>query len=150
MKTLKGSSLYYKARAVFGNANISVTDSEYALPSEKWITGKFYHNFNWWMQSNGVKKWKTYTDCDNKAFAYFVCANISHAKTMEARERASMETYEGIAVGVMFYLIDGKKTSGHAINVVYTNGKLIYIEPQNGEQLKLTKKEIDSCWYVTF
>ena len=150
MKTLKGTSLYYVLRGRFKNANISVTDEQYALPGESWIKGKFYNNFNWWMQSNGVKKWKTYTDCDNKAFAYYVCANISHAKTMEARERSGLETCEGISVGVLFYLIGGKKTSGHAINVVYTNDKLIYIEPQKGKQLNLTKKEIDSCWYVTF
>ena len=150
MKHIKSIALYAKSRATFKNANITVSDIDYACPSEGWIRGKFYHNFSWWMENNGVKKWKTYTDCDNKAFAYFVCANISHAKTMQARESASMETYEGISVGVMFYRIGGNKNSGHAINVIFTNDKLMYIEPQTGEQLLLTQKELDSCWYVTF
>jgi hypothetical protein len=138
------------------NADVYITDGNYMAPKKSWVSGKLYFKlFSEWLWDNGLDTWKSHWDCDNFAFAFFTFAQICHSKTMKLFENQGKRTAQGISVGVMFYKkgIDksaGEKGGGHAINVVYTDNKVEYFEPQNGQFVDLTNDERESCWFVTF
>jgi hypothetical protein len=118
-----------------------ITDSDYALPTSKFLLGQFYTFYQAWAWENNLSKWKKKWDCDNFSSLYYVFAQICHVTAGERPE-------EGIAVGEMFYLQD--KGGGHAVNLAMTEKGIIIIEPQNGTEIKLSDKEKLSCWAIRF
>lgn len=131
------------------NADIYISDVDYSIPKREWVRGNFYRLYKSWLSRHGLHTWKSYHDCDNKAETFSTFASFCHAKTMTAREREGKETYQGIAVGVVYYLIGGNKNKGHAINIIYTQNGIEFLEPQNGRFQNLTQKEKDSIWFVS-
>ena len=117
-----------------------ITDANYARPTTAWLTGKFNDYFRNWLFQNDLLKWAENFDCDNFSSFYYSFAQACHTK--------SNRKEQGIAVGEMFYRQNG--TGGHAINVAITEKGVIYIEPQTGQQIKLTDVEKQSCWSVRF
>lgn len=128
-------------------ARVSVTDSNYISPSKSWVEKKLYKNFYNWLVENNLQKWQKYKDCDNYAFALRVFANMCHAKTMQVYEQAGRQVFEGLSLGVMFYLINGERGRGHAVNFTIQNdGTILYIEPQTGKWFDFTQEEKKSTW----
>lgn len=121
--------------------NIIVGDGSYAMPTSSWLFGKFK---SWYFTMLGALKSSGYSaqwDCDDFASIFRVMAQICHAQTRTRPE-------EGIAVGELFYMMDSG--GGHAICCAFTENGLIFIEPQTGEQLKLSATELQSVSFVRF
>ena len=106
----------------------------------------YFKNFSKWLWANNLSKWKAHWDCDNFAFAFYTFAQICHARSMD--KAIEEDQAQGLSIGVMFYKKEG--AGGHAINIIYTEGKLWGFEPQSGKFLNLTQKEKDSCWFIVF
>lgn len=117
-------------------------DSQYELPKADWLLGPF-----WLWLRKGVmlplgltdyedSKW----DCDDFSRFYAASAGICHKR--------SAKRNSAIAVGEFWFRReDGVK---HAICVAITDKGRIFIEPQTGEEVILSKQEIQSSWLVRF
>lgn len=126
----------------FTNAQLIISDVDYALPKASWLTGTFYDFYNGWRFDHNLNEWANKNDCDNFASLFYAFSQICHAK--------SNREEQGIAVGELFYFIGGDKNRGHAINIAMTDKGLIAIEPQNGRIQELTKAEKESAWFIRF
>ena len=124
----------------FKNAKLFISDGTYARPTTSYLTGKFYEFYTAWLSDHNFSQWRATWDCDNFASTYYVFAQMCHAKA--ARKE------EGISVGELFYRQD--TGGGHAINLAITEKGVVIIEPQNGQEMTLSKKEKESCWMIRF
>jgi hypothetical protein len=116
------------------------SDENFNLPKSEWIFDKFYPWFHEELTRYGVSEWNKKFDCDDFAAFFRILAQICHKK--------SKGSTDGLAVGEIHY--DQENTGPHAINVVLTEKGPIFIEPQTGEQLILTKNEQNSIYRVRF
>jgi len=91
--------------------------------------------------NKGVANWDNSFDCNRFTLYFQAFSQIEYFKT-------SNGSNSSVAIGEVFYLKDG--ISGHAINCALTDSGLIFIEPQTGQVLNLTKKELDSIFFVKF
>lgn len=140
---MKSIDVYRAVRdAGFSNAQIVISDIDYALPKTDWLTGKFYSFYQSWRADHNLNEWTMKNDCDNFASLYYAFAQICHAK--------SNRSEQGIAVGELFYFVGADKEQGHAINIVITEKGVITIEPQNGNVQRLTADEKASSWFIRF
>ena len=149
--------------------NVFFSDADYAMFTETFLTIKGFQGFKKWLKfcgiiSSGQKQyWKRNYDCDNLANAFKTYMNLLHAKAnpLSFTEsfktgKANETTAQGVAIGVIYFEIKGKKTSSHhAINMAITRGLRnqlvpIFIEPNGAGKIKLTKQERESIWYANF
>lgn len=128
--------------AGFTEAKYISADVDFAKPMLNWLTGTFYDFYKSWRSDYGFDTWSNKLDCDNFSSMFYCFAQLCHSK--------SDRSEQGIAVGEMFYLIDGDKNRGHAINIAITDAGVVTIEPQTGKVLKLTDIEKKSCWFIRF
>lgn len=145
---LTSSDIYKQVQKEFKHANVVLTDVDYATPSRSWLQGQFYRMFMKNLSQNNLYTWRTYHDCDNKSFKYWMFACDCHALTMMLREKQGLPVYEGIAVGVFFFKQETR--FGHAVNFAITEKGIEFIEPQNGRFINLTQTEKDTSWFAIF
>lgn len=116
------------------------SDENFNLPKGEWIFNKFYPWFQGELARYGVAEWNKKFDCDDFAAFFRILAQICHKK--------SKGSTDGLAIGEIHY--ESEKLGPHAINAVLTEKGPIFIEPQTGEQLILTKYEENSIYRVRF
>lgn len=123
--------------------HVLLADSEFAVPTLRWLQGPFWNWFRLTRWSFNLDRWQRKNDCDNFARAYAQAAQDCHALSPG-------NDSEGLAVGEVFYT----KASGgsHAIIVAYVGEDCarVFIEPQNNEAITLTEDEIKSAYFVRF
>jgi hypothetical protein len=122
---------------------VIMADAAYACPTEAWLSGKFWDWFHGMRWNLGLNNWTRRNDCDNFARAYAQAAADAHALTELGNE------VEGLAVGE-FYYFRAVDHGAHAIVVAVTENGLRFIEPQNGQFIKLSEEEINSCFFARF
>lgn len=136
------------------DAEFSIADSEYALPSENYLVNDFCPFYRQELQRMGIEGWSVKSDCDDYAWYFYTQIRWAHY-----RSKASMA--EGIAVGVVYFMSGARAEDGsgggHAINFAIVgeraDRKLIFIEPQfaaTGQYpiIKLNTFEAKSIWFV--
>ena len=136
--------------AVLGEAgirmNIQISDSNYGVPTSKYLTEDFSKFYEAKLQEMGLNEWNPSWDCDDFAQQFHVMARWAHFATQKSMA-------ESLSVGVIYFEND---QGGHAINIaVVDNNKVIFIEPQtaahgNNPVIELTQKQIESIWFVLF
>ena len=154
------------------DAGYYITDSSYAIPDCAYIKTEVYNSFTKWLKFIGLDKkpgekqyWHRKFDCENLASLYKSYCDLLHYKTnpltftdnSKAKKKNKSDS-EGLAVGTIWY--DNSTAPNtknlHAINAVITQKpgqkelSVIYLEPNNGSQLTLTKKQKESIWYAKF
>ena len=154
------------------DAGYYITDSSYAIPDCAYIKTEIYNSFTKWLKFIGLDKkpgekqyWHRKFDCENLASLYKSYCDLLHYKTnpltftdnSKAKKKNKSDS-EGLAVGTIWYDNSTAPNSKnlHAINAVITQKpgqkelSVIYLEPNNGSQLTLTKKQKESIWYAKF
>lgn len=130
--------------AMAGNGQFFSSDQTYACPQSEWLLGPFWSWYWETFTALGVMKWERTNDCDDFAMRYATAAKLCHSIT-----KGGVGNPEGLAVGEFWYQQDA--SGGHAIVVAMTPDKgLIFIEPQNGKEMKLSASEIASCILAKF
>jgi hypothetical protein len=124
----------------FKKANKIITDANYARPTTDYLLGKFYEFYRAWMSEHSLGVWTAKYDCDNFASTFYTFAQICHFK--------SKRPEQGIAVGELYYFIDGG--GGHVVNMAITEKGLIIIEPQTGKEVELTETEKENAMLIHF
>jgi len=154
------------------DAGYYITDSTYAVPEITYMITEVYNSFTKWLKFIGLDRktgqkqfWHRKFDCENLASLYKSYCDLLHYKTNpltftenSKAKKKNKSNSEGLAVGTIWY--DNSKasnsTTAHAINAIITqkpgqkNLSVIYVEPNNGTQVSLTKKEKESIWYAKF
>ena len=154
------------------DAGYYLTDSTYAVPELTHMMTQVYNSFTKWLTFLGLDRktgqkqfWKRKFDCENLASLYKSYCDLLHYKTNplsftenSKAKKKNKSNSEGLAVGTIWY--DNSKAPNsqnlHAINAIITQKpgqkqlSVVYIEPNNGSQLTLTKKEKESIWYAKF
>jgi len=159
------------------DAGYYITDSTYAVPEVTYMLTEVYNSFTKWLKFIGLDRkpgqkqfWHRKFDCENLASLYKSYCDLLHYKTnplpftedSKAKKKNKSDA-EGLAVGTIWYdntkapiFSSGLPMSAHAINAIVTrkpgqkNLSVIYVEPNNGTQVSLTKKEKESIWYAKF
>ena len=136
--------------------HLLITDRDFGVLKREFLLGEGYKGFKKWMGSAKLFKWRHNWDCDNFAAAYKLYMSGVHASANKKNRNSA----EGVAVGEVFYITKkdpatGQSGGGHAINVALipdNEGRYrkMFIEPQSGEEIKLTPAELKSIWYVKF
>lgn len=122
-----------------------MTDREYVSPTKTWFLRVLPRAIK-----AQVKKWsvdfylKEVWDCDDWTRAGYVIAQACNASTYrkypDARKRNA-----ALAVFPFHYLVDGQSGNAHAILMAIVKRKCIWLEPQNGKELKLKQTEKNCC-----
>lgn len=127
---------------------IHTPDTFYNLMKWSFIHDFCYPCFRKWLKTHDIVKWTKSFDCDNYAESMRVYVQIIHSNY--ARKVRERQSHWSSAFGVIWYR--RKKLGGHAINILLTVSgneyRIIYIEPQTGEEIKLTQEEIDSINFI--
>lgn len=131
IKKLKTAEIFALIKAP--NGHCQNADGSYDLPARDWLISYCMK----WVSAR--QAWTDKFDCDDFAFAFKVACQEAH--------RMGAGTSDGLAVGVVFFCPD--KGGGHAINfAVVDNNEVIFIEPQTGERICLSKSELASVFFV--
>jgi len=157
------------------DAGYYITDSTYAIPNCAYMITDVYNRFTKWLKFIGLDRkagqkqyWHRKFDCENLASLYKSYCDLLHYKTNplsftdnSTAKKKNKSDSEGLAVGTIWY--DNSKTPNeslpatlHAVNAFITRKPgqkelaVIYIEPNTGSQLSLTKKQKESIWYAKF
>jgi hypothetical protein len=119
--------------------------SLYAEVNSAWLLWA-YDDFRKELSSGqfGVAKWDNRSQCTLFASAFEVyCQKRYFAQAFHSSIPA-----EGIAVGTRWYM--PTNTTGHALNMVFTERGLLNFEPQTGLFVVLTSDQIDSSYMKKF
>lgn len=116
-------------------------DATYAQVNSAWLPG-FYDTFRSEIFRQGVTSWDSRFDCNHFATYYAALAQtqfyLSHFQ--------SWTKAESLAVGTFWYRVPN---GAHAIVFALTERGLVFIEPQNGQEVTLTLAQRQSAFLVT-
>jgi len=123
---------------------IYASDANYSIPTKNWVVRNFKKYFKNKMHSDKTLGmiWKDKHDCDNFATAYRMYMQSLHS-IQEG------ESGQSIAVAEIWFMQDNG--GAHAINmVIVDNYEPLFIEPQTGNQIRLSNQEKKSTWFVRY
>ena len=123
--------------AGFSANAVDILDSEYMIPARDYVLKDFAGALASLKHQLGVSRYvKNSNDCDKSSGLAAWYFKHLHYLT-------SGNTQSGVAFGTMQYLATG--LGWHMINVALTDKGLVYFEPQDCSERKLTEAEIFSC-----
>lgn len=117
-----------------------MSDRNYNIPDKNWFFTDFAISLDSLLKFFKTKQWtEENNDCDD-----FARAGAFLAQTLHSRHKLNT----GLAVGEFYFSYQGV---AHAINfaIIKENNelKVVFIEPQTGEQLFLDEMEKATCFY---
>jgi hypothetical protein len=145
---------------VFPNADISIADGEYFVPSFSLTEKLQYQHQRFLEREAGITEWhEEIFDCDKWARSLAAWTIINNMVTQIQNKDRDLGA---LPVAVIYYEVGGEGGGGHAINAVVTsdnNQFSVYcIEPQpqppeninksKGGFVNLTQAEKESVWSV--
>ena len=115
-------------------------DVQYAQVNSAWLH-KFYSKFRSDLARLGVVKWDERYDCRRFAGMY---TEIAQSEFFLQNFHSSSPAHT-LALGPIWYLRDDGR-GGHAVIVAFTERGRVYIDPQNGEEIRLSAREQASIY----
>lgn len=121
-----------------------MTDAVFAEVSSQWLK-RFYPRFRKELSRAGVSRWNDRFNCRQFTGFYVDLAQSSHSSAcwdhlLPARP---------LALGEVWYQRD-KDCGRHAVVVALTERGRIFVEPQTGQELHLSQKELASIYLAVF
>lgn len=117
-------------------------DAVYAEVNSEWLKN-FYQTYRAELSRMGVVKWSNRYDC--RRFAGFF-TELAQSQFFNEAFHSGTPAHT-LALGPVWYLrADGK--GGHAIIAALTERGIIYLDPQNGQEVQLTKSERASIYFA--
>lgn len=124
---------------------VILKDTAYAEVSSAWLRG-YYDDFRKTLFREGVVRWEETFDCDDFASFFVSLASVRYFTTTWSTSREA----QSLALGEYWYRPQGLRGQAHAIVTAVTERGQIYIEPQSGQEVRLTDDEKLSRFYVKF
>ena len=120
------------------------SDDVYAEVSSSWLKS-FYDDYRKVIFDQGVTKWEPTFDCDNFVTFFVALANVRFFSA----SFHSFTSAQSLALAEFWYR-PGCGTNAHAIVTAMTERGQIFLEPQSGQEVKLTADERASCLLLKF
>lgn len=120
------------------------SDDVYAEVSSAWLHS-FYDDYRKVLFNQGVTKWDPTFDCDNFVTFFVALANVRFFSA----SFHSVNAAQSLAIAEFWYRPESGP-SAHAIVTILTDRGQIFVEPQSGQELKLTASERASCLLIKF
>jgi hypothetical protein len=102
-----------------------------------------YQNFRDVLNKQGLVKWDSRYDCNHFASLYIGLAQSSFTVAAWHSETNA----QTLALAEVWYLPNGPP-SGHAIVAAMTERGLVFIEPQTGQEIRLTLAQRQSAYLI--
>lgn len=138
---------------LFITKDFIAADGKYWAVNRKWLFEVYIPSYKQFMIENQIEYTGKF-DCDKFSRLFETLALICYSKSeipTDAEGPAIAEFYYKPDESAMYEQMFHEPAPGHAINVVYLDtGDIIFIEPQNGEEVHLSETEIASCQMVKF
>ena len=115
-------------------------DVTYAQVNSAWLK-KFYERYRADLSRMGVVKWDQRFDCRRFAGMY---TELAQSEFFQESFHSS-EPAHTLALGPVWYLRDNGK-GGHAIIVAFTERGRLFIDPQTGQEVELSTREVASIY----
>jgi len=155
MITYTAQQLHAMVKRFAPQAIIHTPDAAFDCPSKDWLMGEYA---KWFAKARWDLDVSVYqseiNDCDDAAAAYRVGCQIANAKRGWKNRLSQMfgrtALPNPLAVAEIWYKT--KEGGGHAINMAYVNdpAECVFVEPQTGKEVQLTRKEMESIFFVRF
>jgi hypothetical protein len=126
-------------------APVNMGAASYAVPTLAWLRGPFYDAFRQRYWDENLQKWKKRWECRDFASAYRIMAIECWATSEQV-----VSEDDGLAVGEIWFRPSPENPLGHAINPVFTENGLQYIDPQTNQLWDLTPAQFASRYYLRF
>lgn len=132
---------YHFNKHVNRKAKVVTADKRYVGLPKKWLLGKFYIKWLEIRQEFNIKYNEKF-DCDNFSGLYKSLVQLYFSQSSDV-------PVDGIALAEIHYFRD--KGGGHSIlTAMVEEGEWIFIEPQTGLQIDLSRSEKRSVWFAYF
>jgi|GEM_PF-2073154 hypothetical protein len=119
-------------------------DQAYAEVNSAWLP-EFHEEFRRELHRLGIVRWNERFDCNR-----FVELFIALAQARFYRESFHSDTpARALAMGPYWYVRDGGQ-SAHAVVQVLTERGRIFVDPQSGEEVQLTRAETALAYFQFF
>ena len=139
---IRNEDLEKNLQHFFPFAKIQMVDGTYALVDDYW----FYEIYTGVLKKK-LPPYSNLFDCDNFSMSTALFCQWLHNYT-------KMNGCDAVAVGELYYFINGDKKRGHAINIILhkKDGQFYYsfFNAQNNEKISLTEKEKLSVNFIKF
>lgn len=119
---------------------VHLSDTQYAEVNSRWLED-FYPFFRTQLSHAGVRAWNERFNCKHFAGLY---SELAQSRFLLA-SRIQPVPSDTLAIGSIWYARDDGR-GNHAIVVAVTERGLVFIEPQTGQELKLSMKELSSVY----
>lgn len=120
------------------------TDAVFAEVSSQWLK-RFYPRFRKELSRAGVARWNDRFNCRQFTGFYVDLAQSSHTSACWDQ----LLPARPLALGEVWYQRD-KDCGRHAVVVALTERGRIFVEPQTGQELQLSQKELASIYLAVF
>lgn len=125
-------------------ATLYFGDQAYAEVNSAWLP-KFHEEFRRELHRLGIVRWNERFDCNR-----FTDLFIALAQARFYRESFHSDTpARALAMGPYWYVRDGGQ-SAHAVVQVLTERGRIFVDPQSGEEVQLTRAETALAYFQFF
>ncbi|WP_221031383.1 hypothetical protein [Actomonas aquatica] len=121
---------------------IVLGDNSYAQVNSAWLA-QFNKRFRSELNRLGITKWDRKFDCNRFTDLY---RSLAQADYYRSNFHSSVNA-EAIAIGSIWYVRDSTGTRHALVQAVTERGR-IFIEPQTGEEIELSAKEIRSTYFA--
>jgi hypothetical protein len=118
-------------------------DTSYAVVNSAWLPA-FYARWRADIFDKGVTKWDGRYDCNKFAASFCAAAQLEYYRD----KFHSWDKGQALAVGEIWYRPD--VGGAHAIVAAVTERGVLFIEPQNGQEVKLSPKELAGIFFKRF
>ena len=100
-------------RGLYPGVVVRMAERNYSLVSVDWLLGGYYNYFLKVLGGLKISGWSKKFDCDSYSNLYYSLVGACHRVS-------EVSVTDGIAVGVVWYRVDGG--GGHAINTAVVEG----------------------------
>jgi hypothetical protein len=145
-KALPSALVETQIRAYVGEAGTwaFTPDSSYAVVNSAWLPG-FFERWKADLFAKDVVGWEGRFDCNKFASSYCAAAQLEFYRD----KWGTRSPGQALAVGEVWYQPDRSPT-GHAIVTAITERGVLFIEPQTGREVRLSKAELASITFKRF
>lgn len=132
-----------------------ICDNNYWLPSRKFVENKLLPIYRSYIDTHKIV-YSNKFDCDDFSrlfcvFSQSLYINLLINKSMEAISVAEVHFIKDVSILTLIMNSNWTVDSNHAINMVLLDDlTIMYIEPQTGNEIKLTDKEKASIFFCKF
>lgn len=131
-------------RLYFAGHYENLSCAQYSKVDYAWLTSSYRDQFSKRLFADNITQWDNKFECNLFADYYKTYASIVYYNEFYSSFAGTRQ----LAIGEIWYHPDWAKNTGHAINFAITERGLIFVEPQTGGEVHLSRDELNSIYFI--